>query len=175
MQADGEITIKDFLFDLSSVGDLNKKLCNLDQHFVKEFPYIIISFAMENFPVLVYVAGFIASKAMSKLNCSICKKILSPGKNIINAEIDSSLNEYFNNLNRGGLTYPSSILLHTFQASYSIFNTCILSNLEEKFLNLKNQKVVLLDLNSNFWKFSDCLEIIVCALIPHVAKNNPIF
>ena len=175
MQADGEITIKDFLFDLSSVGDLNKKLCNLDQHFVKEFPYIIISFAMENFPVLVYVAGFIASKAMSKLNCSICKKILSPGKNIINAEIDSSLNEYFNNLNRGGLTYPSSILLHTFQASYSIFNTCISSNLEEKFLNLKNQKVVLLDLNSNFWKFSDCLEIIVCALIPHVAKNNPIF
>ena len=38
--ADGEITIKDFLFDLSSVGDLNKKLCNLDQHFVEEFPYI---------------------------------------------------------------------------------------------------------------------------------------
>ena len=78
---------------------------------------------------------------------------------MINAEIDSSLNEYFNNLNRGGLTYPSSILFHTFQASYSIFNTCISSNLEEKFLNLKNQKAVLLDLNSNFWKFSDYLQI----------------
>ena len=114
--ADGEITIKDFLFDLSSVGDLDKNLCNLDQRFVEEFPYITVSFATENLPVLVYVAGFVASKVMSKLNCSNGKKILSPGKNVINAEIDSSLNEYFNNLNRGGLTYPSSILLHTFQA-----------------------------------------------------------
>ena len=86
------------------------------------------------------MAGFVASKAMSKLNCNNCKKILSPGKNIINAKIDSSLNEYFNNLNRGGLTYLSLILLHTFQALYSIFNTCISSNLEEKFLNLKTQK-----------------------------------
>ena len=90
--ADGEITIKDFLFDLSSVGDLNKKLSNLDQHFVEEFPYIIVSFAMENLPILVYVAGFVASKIMSKLNCNNCKKILSSGKNIINAKTDSSLN-----------------------------------------------------------------------------------
>ena len=72
--ADGEITIKDFLFDLSSVGDFNKKLSNLDQHFVKEFPYIAVSFATENLPILVYVAGFVASKVMSKLNCSNCKK-----------------------------------------------------------------------------------------------------
>ena len=112
--ADGEITIKDFLFDLSSVGDLDKNLCNLDQCFVEKSLYITVSIAMENLPVLVYVAGFVASKVMSKLNCSNCKKILSPGKNVIIAEIDSSLNEYFNNLNRSGLTYPSSILLHTF-------------------------------------------------------------
>ena len=51
--ADGEITIKDFLLDLSSVGDLDKKLCYLDQHFVKEFPYIT-----ENLPIFLYVAGF---------------------------------------------------------------------------------------------------------------------
>ena len=94
--AGGEITIKDFLFNFSSVGDLNKKLCNLDKHFVEEFPYITVSFAMENLPILVYVAGFVALKGMSKLNCNNCKKNLSPGKNIINAEIDSSLNEYFN-------------------------------------------------------------------------------
>ena len=81
--ADGEITIKDFLFDLSSVSDRNKKLGNLDQHFVEEFPYITISFATENLPILVYVAGFVASKAMTKLNCNNCKRILSPGKNII--------------------------------------------------------------------------------------------
>ena len=97
-----------------------------------------------------------ASKVMNKLNCTNYKKFFSPGKNVINAEIDSSLKEYFNNLYRGGL---SSILLHTFQASYSIFNTCISRNLEEKFLNLKNQKAVLLDLNNNFWKFSNCLQI----------------
>ena len=142
---------------------------------MEEFPYITVSFATENLPVLVYVAGFVASKVTSKLNCSNCKKILSPGKNVINAEIDSSLNEYFNNLNRGGLTYPSSILLHTFQASYSIFNTCISSNLEEKFLNLKNQKAVLLDLNSNFWKFSDYLQINSMCSNPTCGKEQPIF
>ena len=173
--ADGEITIKDFIFDLSSVGGLNKKLCYLDQHFVEKFLYITVSFATENLPILVYVAGFVASKVMSKLNCSNCKKFCYQEKNIISAEIDSSLNEYFNNLNRGGLTYPSSILLHTFQASHSIFNTCISSNLEEEFLNLINQKTVLLDLNSNFWKFSNCLQINSMCPIPHVAKNNPIF
>ena len=73
--ADGEITTKDFFFDLSSVGDLNKKLCNLDQHFVEEFPYITVSFATENLPVLVYVASFVASKTLGKLNCNNCKKI----------------------------------------------------------------------------------------------------
>ena len=96
----GEIAMKDFLFDLSSVGDLDQKLGNLDQHFVEEFSYITISFAIENLPIFVYVAGFVALKVMSKLNCCNCKKILSPGRNIINAEINSLLNEYFYNFNR---------------------------------------------------------------------------
>ena len=153
--ADGEITIKDFLFDLSSVGDLDKNLCNLDQRFVEKFPYITVSFATENLPVLVYVAGFVASKVMSKLNCSNCKKILSPEKNVNNAEIDSSLNEYFNNLIRGGLNLSIFNFTSYLPGFVQHFQHLYFKQLEEKFLNLKNQKSILLDLNSNFWKFSE--------------------
>ena len=165
--ADEEIPVKDYLFEFSNDSQLDKSsfLCFADQQFVETFPYPDVSFKNENLPVLVYVAGYIASKVTSKVKCVSCSTFLSHGKNIIEAEIDCSINDYFKNLNRGGLTYPSSKLLHVLQALYSIFNSCISNELNQHFLNLKNQKTTLLSLNSAFWDISDDLEInafVVC-------------
>ena len=98
-------------------------------------------------------------------NCKVWNKIILSVQvlfistsELINAKIDSLLNEYFNNLNRGGQLIHLQFYFIPSKLC-TAFSTFILSNLEKKFLNLKNQKAVLLDLNSNFWKFSDYLQI----------------
>ena len=59
-------------------------------------------------------------------------------------------------MNRGGLTYLQFYFLPS--KLCTAFSTLVFQA-TENFFNLKNQKAVLLDLNSNFWKFCDCLQI----------------
>jgi len=40
--------------------------------------------------------------------------LMHEGGELLEADIDSSIFSYFNELNRGGLTYPSSTLLYGF-------------------------------------------------------------
>ncbi|PSN30096.1 hypothetical protein C0J52_26283 [Blattella germanica] len=57
--------------------------------------------------VIIFIAGYVSFKVCYKTSCLMCKQLL-----IIDHELDfdvpSELN-YFNNLNRGGLKYPSAI------------------------------------------------------------------
>jgi len=60
-------------------------------------------------------------------------------------DVDISNLSYFYELNRGGLIYPSSTLLHAFQSVHAIFNTCISGNFEKLFVKLQSPKHYLLD------------------------------
>ena len=93
---------------------------------------------------MLYVAGYAAKKVTSRLSCGGCKQLLGDksGK-LLQVDIDNSVLTNFYKLNRGGLTYPSTILLHVFQAAHALFIICISKIYEKVFIQLNNQKAVL--------------------------------
>ena len=48
-------------------------------------------------------------------------------------------------LDRGGLIYPSNLLYEVMQVTYNIFNICVASDLESKFINVHNQRQTFID------------------------------
>jgi len=49
--------------------------------------------------------------------------LVNEGGELLEVDIDNSI-FYFNELNRGGLIYPSSTSLYGFYSAHAIFNTC---------------------------------------------------
>ena len=62
---------------------------------------------------------------------------------------------YFQELNQGGLSYISTILLHVFQAAHALFIICISKNYEKVFIQLNNQKIVLTKILKEYMQFVD--------------------
>ena len=113
------ISVKKYLLEFS---DLVKSttLSNGHQNFIEEFPYNQVPFDETQLPVLLYVAGYAAKKVTSKLSCGGCKQLLDDKSGeLLQVDIDNSVLTYFQKLNRGGLIYPSTILLHVFQAVHA--------------------------------------------------------
>ena len=62
---------------------------------------------------------------------------------ILQIDIDNFMITYFEELDHGGLTYPSTISLHLFQVAHALFTICISKKYEKLFIQLNNQKAVL--------------------------------
>ena len=58
----------------------------------------------------------------------------------IDLDIDLKYLEYIDDLDRGGLIYPSNLVFKILQVSYNIFNVCVGEDLEDSFLKHGNQK-----------------------------------
>ena len=136
------ISVKEYLFEFCGSPD-NTKISEEDQ-LIATFPYNQVQFDETQLPVLLHMAGYAAKKTSAKINCISCKQLLvDESCEKLEVDIDKSIIAYFEELNRGGLTYPSSTLLHAFQASPAIFNICISEDFEKVFLKLSNPKYFL--------------------------------
>ena len=88
---------------------------------------------------LLMVTGFVAKRTITHLTCITCKSKLGCVGKPIDLFVDEQSNQYFNLINRGGLTYPTNMLFKTILYAYLIFILCI-STLESDFLKVSNQK-----------------------------------
>ena len=70
---------------------------------------------------LLMVTGFVAKRTITHLTCITCKSKLG----CVGKPIDLFVDQYFNLINRGGLTYPTNMLFKTIQYAYLIFMLCI--------------------------------------------------
>ena len=100
---------------------------------------------------MLCVTGFVAKKTISHKDCKKCKaKLGSVGKPLELFVDEKSHNDnYFDVINRGGLTFPSNFLFIITQFAYLIFNVCI-STLETEFLQLAHQKQIYLGVVERF-------------------------
>ena len=106
----GTITIRDYLINFS--GE-KKQRCDIN--FVDSFPYNNISKQnkIDDLSPLLLVSGYVAHKSISHISCEDCKLLFGDKDKQLNLEITAKHLQYFDCLNRGGLTYPSNIFCFT--------------------------------------------------------------
>ena len=94
---------------------------------------------------------------------------------ILDVEIADDDREYFDMINRRGLTYPTSLLFTLVHVGYSMFNLCISSDLEGSLVAINNQKRPLVDINRQHWKSSDIFEDIFHRCSECAKYDEPVF
>ena len=148
----GAITIRDYIGNFSDV-----KHQHCDDGFVKKFPYDMISKQpkCDDLSALLVIAGYVSYKSRSHITCEDCKQLFGAKDKPFNLDINSKHLEYFEFLNRGGLTYPSDILFTVLQCCYTIFNMCIADPLESSFLKVYNHKYTLIGTIERYLTTSD--------------------
>lgn len=88
--------------------------------------------------IKIYICGYASHSIAKKLNCEFCKSFLVEDKG------SCIENEYFDNLQRGGLSIPTNYVEIIFFHMFSIFDSIINnSSLEVEFLRSTNQKCIL--------------------------------
>ena len=149
------ISVKKYLLQFSDSVE-STTLSKGDQNFIGEFLYDQVALDETQLPVLLYVAGYADKKVTSRLCCGGCKQLLvDESGEVLQVDIDNSVLTYFQELYRGGLTCPSTILLHVFQAADALFIIRISKNYEKVFIQLNNQKVVLTKILKEYTQFVD--------------------
>lgn len=89
----------------------------------------------------IYISGYASSKITKKLNCNICISFITEGKG------KNTNNEYFNYLQRGGLSVPTDIVKAVLFHMCAIFEKIINdTSTEYEFLNTCHQKNILCNL-----------------------------
>ena len=111
-----------------------------EEHFISNF-----SFGDGELPVFLSVADFMARKVLRCISGSGYQELLldTAGKSLV-INISENMPKYFKLPNRGGLNYPSNLILHAFPVADSIFKTCLSQGFEKAFLNLQAPKRTLL-------------------------------
>lgn len=165
----GNVSVKTFLTEFSSVD-----LSDFDDSFVANFPFeeMDIDILNDSMSVLIYVSGYVAKKMTSHTECSLCCENVGDKNRPLSVTVDQEIYKYFDDLNRGGLIYPSPVLVGVFQIALAIMNVC-LGKLERDFLKLNNQKSTFIKVNREFW--SDCTystDINTCCDNCNLSREN---
>ena len=84
------------------------------------------------------VTGCIAKKTIARTSCKSCKVYLGSVGKPVNLFVEEVVGQYFDLINRGGLTYPSNLLFNVTQYAYLMFNVSI-SSVECTFLEIAHQ------------------------------------
>ena len=137
-------TVSDFIASFSDIKT-NKQ----DSSFIEYFPYCDMDTEIKAVSELLMVTGFVAKRTITHLTCITCKSKLGCVGKPIHLFVDEQSNQYFNLINRGGLTYPTNMLFKTIQYAYLIFMLCI-STLEADFLKVSNKKQTYLGVVEQF-------------------------
>ena len=137
----GIIKIRNFFIEFS-----DPCVDKCDRNFVDTFLFNDVSRKVkhEDLPSLLYTAGYVARKAVTKTECSDCKEILGNKGQSMDLDVDEEYLQYTKCLDRGGLIYPSNLLFMIIQVAYNIFNMCVASGMEAKFIKVQNQRETLI-------------------------------
>ena len=119
-KSSGDINVKTFLAKFSEV-----KKDKQDLNFISNFPFDDIDVTnSDELSTLLMVTGYIAKKAMARMECIPCKHKFGSTDLPIDLKVSNDSLTYFNTNNRGGLTYPSIFLnstLYSVHITFSIF------------------------------------------------------
>ena len=100
-------------------------------------------------------------KTIARTSCKICKANLGSVGKPVNLFVEEEVGQYFDLINRGGLTYPSNLLFNVAQYAYLMFNVCI-SSMECTFLEVSHQKQAFLGVIEQFiTNNEECKEILI--------------
>ena len=154
----GVLTVSDFIASFSDIKT-NKQ----DSSFIEYFPYCDMDTEIKDVSELLMVTGFVTKRTITQLTYITCKSKLGCVGKPIDLFVDEQSNQYFNLINRGGLTYPTNMLFKTIQYAYLIFMLCI-STLEADFFKVSNQKQTYLGVVEQFITENDnCKDVhVVC-------------
>lgn len=131
----------------------------------------------------LYICGYAAHSVCKKIKCDLCMSFIRKSKGTYTED------EYFNFLQRGGLSVPQEILQFLFVHMCSIFENIVNhSKYSAMFLTSENQKVILINLTSlsvqnDFWfddfnHFCDCgqnmtaIFNMLCSIFSNILLNN---
>ena len=105
------------------------------------------------------VTGFIAKNTIARTSCKSCKANLGSVGKPVNLFVEEELGQYFDLINRGGLTYQSNLLFNVAQYVHLMFNVCK-SSVECTFLEVTHQKQTFLGVIEQFiTNNKECKEI----------------
>ena len=139
----GEFTLRHFAVKVNSniKGKINENLDKLEPA-LEELAYVPIT--NEDLKVLFCIASYTSYKVLEKLRkirkCSQCAEMLQSENEILLQFESWELLSYFNQINRGGLKCPSSIMISLCYDIYKLFRVLISSTYEADFLKLENQR-----------------------------------
>ena len=95
---------------------------------------------------LVYIAGYVAFKCSNKVACVECKCALVTDRTLTVDEVNTDIEvdiSYIQHVSRGGLKYPSYLLVLCGYRVYSVVQVLLSRKYEEKFLKVHDQRQLL--------------------------------
>ena len=147
------VPVKEYLLEFAN------KISEEDKLLIEELPYENVCFDETQLPVLLYIAGYAAKRITAKIYCLGCKHMfIDENGELLQVDIDKSIISYFEELKRGGLIYPSSIVLQAFQAAHAIFTICVSQDYEKTILKIQYLKRFLLRAIFCYWEQYDVLQ-----------------
>ena len=93
---------------------------------------------------LLYTYGYVARNAMKNTTCTECKDLFGNKHNTMDLQVEQYYLKYTEHPDRGKLIFPSNSLFEVMEVAYNIFNMCLASDMERKFVNVHNQRQTLI-------------------------------
>lgn len=163
-------------FSSLSLDVSHNEITNIDENILKDYASIISDYSYLHETTIdesakIYVSGYASHTVSKKLNCKKCTDLVVASKGTF---IE---NQYFNYLQRGGLSIPTDRVCFVFVHMYSILESIINQNsLENLFLKTTNQKNILIQLtilgiqNDHFYE--EFLNACECGRDPNKIFNH---
>lgn len=154
----GEISIKDFI----TQHEANKALDeNVD---LSVFELILDTLEVDNLSendvkILIYIGGYCIKKL--DLSCKVCLEMFLLDE-VFDLEVDNENYKYLKELNRGGLKFPTSIIVDILSMSFILFRKLLSKEYEDKFIGCNDQFSVFVKLSMLGIYASNILEKDYC-------------
>lgn len=134
----GNFQLTDFSIneDDDSIEDVS-----LDEFF-NDVPEIAksVHISYDEASILIYIAGYIASKILRFVNCNSCKKYIVRDKTM-DVNVDQSPVWHYLKINdRGGLKWPHEQIVQIVTFMFTLFQTLLTERFEERFLQCRTHK-----------------------------------
>ena len=95
---------------------------------------------------LIFIAGYIGFKVVTmSVDCDLCKSELVSDQTL-QVDLPADETSYIHELDRGGLKWPTDLLVEVVTQMFLVFRCVISSKYESKFLTFSSQRAVLIEL-----------------------------
>ena len=107
---------------------------------------------------LVFIAGYVGFKVVTmSVDCAVCKSELVSDQTL-QVDLPADQTSYIQELDRGGLKWPTDLLVEVVTQMFLVFRCVISSEHESKFLSFGNQRAVLIELFNERLHFLSLLD-----------------